>query len=51
MIIIIILTRIDNGWSSYRLNFNPDKKNKIQYNNYKEHRKMSKTAKFGCEML
>ena len=37
--------------STYRLNFNPDKKNKIQYYNSKEHLKISKIAKFGSEML
>ncbi len=35
------------GDSSYRLNFDLDKKNKIQ----QEHRKVSKIAKFSREML
>ena len=35
----------------YRLNFNPDKMNKIFYPSSKEHLKFSKIAKFGCEML
>ena len=38
--------------SSYRLIFYPDKKDEI-YHDYssKEHPKISKIAKFGCEML
>ena len=37
--------------SSYRLNFDLGKKNKIHHHSYKEHVKISKIAKFGCEML
>jgi hypothetical protein len=37
--------------SSYRWNFILDKKNKIRYHSWKEHLKMSKIAKFGCELL
>jgi hypothetical protein len=37
--------------SRYRLNFHLDKKNEIHYHSWKEHLKMSKIAKFGCEML
>ena len=37
--------------SSYRWNFILDKKNKICYHSWKEHLKMSKIAKFGCELL
>jgi hypothetical protein len=33
--------------SSYRLNFDLDKKNEIHYHSWKEHLKMSKIAKFG----
>jgi hypothetical protein len=36
---------------SYRRNFDQDKKNKIHYHSWKEHLKMSKIAKFGCELL
>jgi hypothetical protein len=41
--------RIDN--SSYRLIFYLDKKDEIYHCSSKEHRKISKIAKFGCEML
>jgi hypothetical protein len=37
--------------SSYRLNFDLGKKNKIHHHSYKEHVIISKIAKFGCEML
>jgi hypothetical protein len=37
--------------SSYRRSFDLDKKNEIHYHSWKEHLKMSKIAKFGCEML
>jgi bisphosphoglycerate-dependent phosphoglycerate mutase len=37
--------------SSYRRNFDLDKKNENHYHSWKEHLKMSKIAKFGCEML
>jgi hypothetical protein len=37
--------------SSYRLNFDPGKKNKIHHHSQKEHVKISKIAKFGCEIL
>ena len=37
--------------SSYRRNFDLDKKNEIHYHSWKEHLKMSKIAKFGCELL
>jgi hypothetical protein len=37
--------------SSYRLNFDLGKKNKIHHHSEKEHVKISKTAKFGREML
>jgi hypothetical protein len=37
--------------SSYRLNFDPGKKNKIHHHSQKEHIKISKIAKFGREML
>ena len=37
--------------SSYRRNFDLDKKNKTHYHSWKEHVKMSKIAKFGCELL
>jgi hypothetical protein len=37
--------------SSYRLNFDLGKKNKIHHHNQKEHVKISKIAKFGREML
>ena len=40
-----------NGNLHYRLNFDPDKTNKIFYHGLKEHVKISRTAKFGCEML
>jgi hypothetical protein len=36
---------------SYRLNFDLGKKNKIHQHSQKEHVKISKIAKFGCEML
>ena len=35
----------------YTLNLNILKANKIFYNNSKEHPKIGKIAKFGCEML
>jgi hypothetical protein len=37
--------------SSYGRNFDLDKKNEIHYHGWKEHLKMSKIAKFGCELL
>jgi hypothetical protein len=37
--------------SSYRRNFDIDKKNESHYHSWKEHLKMSKIAKFGCELL
>jgi hypothetical protein len=37
--------------SSYRLNFDLGKKNKIHHHSEKEHVKISKIAKFGREML
>ena len=37
--------------SSYRQNVDLDKENEIHYPSCKEHLKMSKIAKFGCEML
>jgi hypothetical protein len=37
--------------SSYRLIFYPDKKDEIYHYSSKEHPKISKIAKFGCEML
>jgi hypothetical protein len=37
--------------SSYRRNSDLDKKNEIHYHSWKEHLKMSKIAKFGCELL
>jgi hypothetical protein len=37
--------------SSYRLNFDQGKKNEIQHHSQKEHLRMSKIAKFGCELL
>jgi hypothetical protein len=37
--------------SSYGRNFDLDKKNEIHYDNWKEHLKMSKIAKSGCEMF
>jgi hypothetical protein len=39
------------GHSSYRLNFDLGKKNKIITTATKEHVEISKIAKFGCEML
>ena len=36
--------------SSYRRNFDLDKKNEIDYHSWNEHLKMSKNAKFGCEL-
>jgi hypothetical protein len=39
------------GDSSYRGNFDPDKKNENHYHSWKEHLKMSEIAKFGCEFL
>jgi hypothetical protein len=41
--------RID--YSSYRLNFDLGTKNKIHHYSSKKHVKISKIAKFGCEML
>ena len=35
----------------YRLNFDPGKTNKIFHHSSKEHVKISRTAKFACEML
>ena len=37
--------------SSYRLNFDQGKKNKIHHHSKKEHVKISKIAKFGRKML
>jgi hypothetical protein len=37
--------------SSYRRNFDLDKKNEILYHSWKKPLEMSKIAKFGCEML
>ena len=37
--------------SSYRRNFDLDKKNEIHYHSWKEHFNISKIAKFGCELL
>jgi hypothetical protein len=37
--------------SSYRLNFDLGKKNKIHHHSWKEHVKISKIAKFGREIL
>ena len=37
--------------SSYRRNFDQDKKNEIHYHSWKEHLKMRKNTKFGCELL
>jgi hypothetical protein len=37
--------------SNYRRNFDLDRKNEIHYHSWKEHLKMSKIAKFGCELL
>ena len=37
--------------SSYRRNFDLDKKNELHYHSWKEHLKISKIAKFGCELL
>jgi hypothetical protein len=39
------------GDSSYRRNFDVGKKNEIQHHSWREHLRMSTTAKFGCEML
>jgi hypothetical protein len=39
------------GDSSYGRTFDLDKKNEIHYHSLKEHLKMSKIAKFGCELL
>jgi hypothetical protein len=44
-------TSQEMGDSSYRLNFDLGKKNEIQHRSWKEHLRMSKTAKIGCEML
>jgi hypothetical protein len=44
----------DQAWmgdSSYRRNFDLRKNNKIHHHSWKEHLKMSKIAKFGCELL
>ena len=35
----------------YRPDLNPGKINKIFYHSLKEHLKISRIAKFGCEML
>ena len=40
-----------NGNFHYRLNFDPGMTNKIFYHSLKEHVKISKIVKFGCEML
>jgi hypothetical protein len=37
--------------SSYRRNFDLDKKNEIHYHSWKEHLKMSEIALFVCELL
>jgi hypothetical protein len=37
--------------SSKRRNFDQDKKNETRYHSWKEHLKMNKNAKFGCELL
>ena len=37
--------------SSYRRNFDQDKKNECHYHSWKQHLKISKNAKFGCELL
>jgi hypothetical protein len=37
--------------SSYRGNFDLDKKNEIHYHSWKEHLEMNTIAKFGCELL
>ena len=37
--------------SSYGRNFDLDKKNETHYHSWNEHLKMSKIAKFGCELL
>jgi hypothetical protein len=39
------------GNSSYRQNFDLGKNNNIHHHSWKEHVKISKIAKFGCEML
>jgi hypothetical protein len=43
------IIEIDN--SSYRLIFHLDKKDEIYQYSSKKHPKISKIAKFGCEML
>jgi hypothetical protein len=37
--------------SSYKRNFDLDKKNEIHYHMWKDHLKMSKIAKIGCQNL
>jgi hypothetical protein len=37
--------------SRYGRNFDVDMKNEIHYHSWKEHLTMSKSAKFGCELL
>jgi hypothetical protein len=39
------------GDSSYRLNFDLGKKDKIHHHSLKEYAKISKTAKSDCDML
>jgi hypothetical protein len=43
------MNRMDD--SSYRRNFDLDKKNEIHYHSWKERLKMSKIAKFCCKLL
>jgi hypothetical protein len=45
---IVELKRYIIGDSSYRLNFDQDKKIEIQHHSWKERLRMSKTAKIGC---
>jgi hypothetical protein len=40
-----------NGYFSYRRNFDLDKNNESHYHSWKEHLKMNKIAKYGCELL
>ena len=49
MALIKIVSIIDD--SSSRRNFDLDKKNEIHYHSWKERLKMSKIAKFDCELL
>jgi hypothetical protein len=44
------LARIPMDDSSYGRNFDLDKKDEIHYHSWNEHFKMSKIAKFGCEI-